>query len=270
MDFTAVRMATDGDFQALGLVCQGDILALRSFVPSTDKAKEERKSKLLILTHLLGTTPRKSKAASSRGKFSPSDDYPQSPPCKKTQTSKKIQVGWQHYSENEKRYVSVRLVKGGGTREISVPIQSSCVEVLSIMKEVYFPDGMSTFGDTDIMTFKFGNFKGEEVEEQFTLAKCIAKYKLIKVRLYLLTRAIDENDRELLKPVFDDGQDTVSDGLLGTSDGRNSLREDQDKECLDSLRKHQEKEQAKKEELLRCQKESAIQEKNANFQRVAM
>ena len=248
-------------FPSLGLVCQGDILALRSFVPSTDKAKEERKSKLLKLTHLLGTTPRKSKAASSRGKFSPSDDYPQSPPYKKIQTSKKIQVGWQRYGENEKRYVSVRLVKGGGTREISVPIQSSCVEVLSIMKEVYFPDGMSTFGDADIMTFKFGKFKGEEVEEQFTLAKYIAKYKLTKVRLYLLTRAIDDNDSELLKPVFDDGQDTVSDGLLGTSDGRNSLREDQDKECLDSLRKHKEKEQAKKEELLRCQEESAIREK---------
>ena len=112
----AVRMATDGDFQALGLVHRGDILALRSFVPSTDKAKEERKSKLLKLTHLLGTTSRKSKAAYSREKFCPSDDYPQSPPCKKTQTSKKIQTGWQHYSENEKRYVSVRLVKGGGTR----------------------------------------------------------------------------------------------------------------------------------------------------------
>ena len=103
-------------FPSLGLVCQGDILALRSFVPSTDKAKEERKSKLLKLTHLLGTIPRKSKAASSRGKFSLSGDYPQSPPCKKIQTSKKIQVGWQHYGENEKRYVSVRLVKGGGTR----------------------------------------------------------------------------------------------------------------------------------------------------------
>jgi len=50
MDFTAVRMAIDGDFQALGLVRRGDILALRSFVPSTDEAKEERKSKLLQLT----------------------------------------------------------------------------------------------------------------------------------------------------------------------------------------------------------------------------
>ena len=190
MDFTAVRMATDGDFRALGLVCRGDILALRSFVPSTDKAKEERKSKFLKLTHLLGTTSRKSNVASSRGKFCPSDDYPQSPPCKKIQTSKKIQIGWQHYSENEKRYVSVRLVTGGGTREISVPIQSSYVEVLRIMKEVYFPDGMSTFGDEDVMTFKVGNFKGEEVEERFTLAKYITKYKLTNVRLYLLTRPL--------------------------------------------------------------------------------
>ena len=69
-----MRMATDGDFHALGLVRRGDVLALRSFVPSTDKAKEERKSKLLKLTHLLGTTSRKSKAASSRGKVCPSAD----------------------------------------------------------------------------------------------------------------------------------------------------------------------------------------------------
>lgn len=151
-------------------------------------------------------------------------------------------------------------MKGGGTREISVPIESSYVEVLRIMKEVYFPDGMSTFGDGDIMIFKVGNFKGEEVQEQFTLAKYIAKYKLTKVRLYLLTRIIDDNDSELLKPVFDNGQDTVSDGLLGTSDERNSLREDQDKEYLDSLRKDQEKEQSKQEELLCRQEEFAIQE----------
>ena len=252
-----MRMATDKDFQALGLVRRGDILALRSFVPSTDKVKEERKSKLLKLTHLLGTTSRKSNVTSSRGKFCPSDDYPQSPPCIKT--SKKIQIGWQHYSENEKRYVSVRLVKGGGTGEISVPVQSSYVEVLRIMKEVYFPDGKSTFGDEDLMTFKVGNFKGE-VEEQFTLAKYITKYKRTKVRLYLLTRTIDDNDSELLKPVFGNGQDTVSDGLLSTSAERNSLREDQDNEYLDSLRKDQEKEQAKQEELLRRQEEFAIQE----------
>ena len=74
-----------------------------------------------------------------------------------------------------------------------------------------------------------------------------------------MTRTIDDNDSELLKPVFDNGQDTVSD-LLGASAKRNSLGEDQDKENLDSLRKDQEKEQAKQEELLRRQEEFAIQE----------
>ena len=62
------------------------------------------------------------------------------------------------------------------------------------MKEVYFPDGISSFGDADVMTFKVENFKWEEVDEQFTLANYIAKYKLTKVRLYLLTRSIDEDD----------------------------------------------------------------------------
>ena len=133
-----MRMATDGDFQALGLVRWGDILALRSIIPSGDKAKEERKSKLLRLTHLLGTSV-KSKATSSRARLSPPEDDSQSPPCKKTPTSKKIQIWWQHYNESERRYVSVRLLKGGGTREISVPMQSSYVEVLGIMKEVFFP-----------------------------------------------------------------------------------------------------------------------------------
>lgn len=255
-----MRTATDADFQALGLVRRGDILALRSFVPMSHKAKEDRKTKLLKLTHLLGTTSSKSKAASSRERSCPSDDDSQSKSCKKIQSFKKIQIGWQHYNEKEKRYVGVRLNKGGGTREISIPMQSSCAEVLPLMKEVYFPDGISSFGDADVMTFKVGNFKGEEVDEQFTLANYIAKYKLTKVRLYLLTRSIDEDDSVLMTPVFENEHVTISDGLKGTSDERKSLREIQDKEYLDSLMKDQEKEQAKKEELLRCQEKTTIQE----------
>lgn len=255
-----MRTATDADFQALGLLRRGDILALRSFVPMSHKAKEERKTKLLKLTHLLGTTSTKSKAASSRGRSSPSDDDFQSAPCKKIQSFKKIQIGWQHYNEKEKRYVSVRLNKGGGTREISVPMQSSSGDVLPLMKEVYFPEGISTFGEADVMTFKVANFKGEEVEEQFTLANYNAKYKLTKVRLYLLTRNIDEDYSDLMMPVFENEHATFSDGLKGSSDERKSLMEIQDKEYLDSLRKDQEKEQAKKEELLRCQEKITIQE----------
>ena len=111
-----MRTATDADFQALGLVCQGDILALRSFVPMSHKAKEDRKTTLLKLTHLLGTTSSKSKAASSRERSCPSDDDSQSKSCKNIQSFKKIQIGCQHYNKKKKRYVGVRLNKGGGTR----------------------------------------------------------------------------------------------------------------------------------------------------------
>ena len=257
-----MRTAEDADFQALGLVPRGDILALKSFVPLSHNAKEERKTKLLKLTHLLGTTSTKSKAASSRERSRPSADDSQSTPSKQIQSVKKIQIGWKHYNEKEKRHVSVRLNRGGGTRELSVPVQSSFGEVLPLMKEVYFPDGISSFGVADIMTFKVGNFQGEEAEEEFTLANYIAKYKLTKVRLYLLTRNIDEDqDSELMTPAFENDHVMSDDGLKGSSDERKSLREMQDEEYLDSLRRDQEKEQAKREELLRCQEKIIIQEK---------
>lgn len=58
------------------------------------------------------------------------------------------------------------------------------------MKEVYFFDGMFIFGDEDVMIFKVGNFKGEEVEERFILVRYIIKYKFINVRFYFLIRLL--------------------------------------------------------------------------------
>lgn len=72
----------------------------------------------------------------------------------------------------------MQLNRGGeGTRELYVPVQGSFGEVLPLMKEIHFSGGVA-----DVMTFKIGNFKGEEAEQKFTLANYIAKYKLTKVR----------------------------------------------------------------------------------------
>lgn len=72
-----------------------------------------------------------------------------------------VQIGWQHYNEKETRNLSVQLKRDRGTREISVPIRTSSGEVLPLLKEVYFPEGISTFGDVNVMIFKVANFKGE-------------------------------------------------------------------------------------------------------------
>ena len=78
MDSTAVRMASDKDFQALGLQRRGDILALRSFVSSgaADEEKEGKKRKLLLLSKQLGSksTKKKTSSSSPRGKFQSSKD----------------------------------------------------------------------------------------------------------------------------------------------------------------------------------------------------
>lgn len=67
MDFTAVRLASDYDFHALGLTRRGDILALRSFVLGDEK--EAKKRKLLRLAKQLSAklTKKKTGSAGPRG-----------------------------------------------------------------------------------------------------------------------------------------------------------------------------------------------------------
>ena len=189
-------------------------------------------------------------------------------------SSKKVQVGWQHFNNQENRYVGVRMVKGGGTRELSIPLNASSREVLDLMKDVFFPDGISAFGSTNEMTLKLGKFKCEEVNEDFTLAKYIAKHKLTKVRLYILTRLsekqekksevhyVSDDDSDLLTPAFGAKGTSPRDhsDLLGSSEERKSLRESQDKGKLDSLANDRAKESKKREELLQCQEVTARQE----------
>ena len=68
MDFAAVGMASDSDFQALDIRRRGDTLALRSFVSSDEEnletEKEAKKRKLLELTKLLAFKSLKKKPGS--------------------------------------------------------------------------------------------------------------------------------------------------------------------------------------------------------------
>ena len=269
-----MQMASDQDFQSLGLTRRGDILALRSFVltdvDDPDKEKEGKKRKLLELTKQLASksTKKKTGSPSPRGTVrSLEDDSPSL-----TQRSKRIQIGWMHFNDKEKRYVAVCMAKGGGTRELSFPLQATSGEIMDAMKDVFFQDGMSLFGPTHEMTFKLGNFRCEEINEEFTLAQYIAQHKLTKVRLYILSKTSiskkpekvsandsdSEDNTDLLTPVFETKQQTSD--LLGCSEERESLKASQEKEYQASLAKDQAKERGKREELLRCKEKTARQE----------
>ena len=57
------------------------------------------------------------------------------------------------YNEKDSRYVAVRMAKGGGTREVPLPLESTSEEVIEAMKGIFFLDRSSVFGNTDRMTF---------------------------------------------------------------------------------------------------------------------
>ena len=263
------------DFHALGLTRRGDILALPSFVLGDEK--EAKKRKLLELTKQLSSkqTKKKTGCTGRQGTKKSSQDETSSP----TQHLKRIQIGWMHYNDKENRYVAVHMGKGGGTREVSFPIQATSAAMMDEIKIYFFRTEMSVFGRTNAMTFKLGNFTRQEINKEFTLERYIEEHKLSKVRLYILSKIIpqekksevhdiSDDDSELLTPVFDS---VTSSRLVGSSEERRVLRALQEKEHLESLAADQAKESDKQEELLRCQEKAARQERlrEARASRVA-
>ena len=241
---TAIMTAKDEELQALGLIHRGDILALRAFAEKgeemgdTDRV-EKKKSLLKSL---------KEKFSGERlSKKSKNASPPAKKRCQSNKSSgfRKVYAGWQHYDNKKKRYISVRLINGGGMRDIDVAVNATKEELINQMKSVFFPDGNCAFGKTYEMQFTIGNFKCEEItDEGFTLSQYIARHRLSKCRIYILTKRYDdmiwtdsENEEDIHIPV----PTSVAEDAFGTSSECNSLLSKQSDEHSDSLANEQEK-----------------------------
>lgn len=58
-----------------------------------------------------------------------------------------IHLEWLHFDPSQRRYVSVPLLKGGGTRTISVEDDSNVQDLVKIGKSIFFPNGENLFGN---------------------------------------------------------------------------------------------------------------------------
>ena len=173
----------------------------------------------------------------------------------------KVSVGWQHFDDKKNRYVSVRMGRGGGTRDIVFPLCATKEEIMKEMLDIFFPSGKCVFGDSSIMKFALGNFKCDEIKDgDFTVGKYIAQHKLSKVRLYLLSMSEEMNEsvslsdsEDELPPAFGilDDEPQSSNTLLGSSVQRSGLREEQDAEFRESLFQDQQMEIKKQQEIER-------------------
>ena len=202
MDVRAISLASDEYLKELGIVAQGDILSLKAFTTgqlgkkldasncdeeSQQKSREQRK-KMLIEKLLLGKKKgldRKSVKDSKEKKAKVTCVEAVLPKVK----TRKVKLAWQHYNVEVKRYVMVRESTGGGQREMPISTTANQSEILTILSDLFFPDGESSRGQSSEMDFYLGNFKCEVIfDDDFSLGKYINANKLTKPRLYLLSK----------------------------------------------------------------------------------
>lgn len=118
----------------------------------------------------------------------------------------------------KKKYTRVSLVKGGGTRKVDLPCDFNREAVIRYAVKLFFPEEEYA-GCTSDVTYELGNFKQKPVNnlvdsngavQEFTVQKYCELCKTHQFNLYLLVKQHpgdedeDKDDKDLLKPVFDD------------------------------------------------------------------
>lgn len=302
MDCEAISHTPDHVLEKLGLK-KGDVYALKAMCTrKSDSAKcndpmEVRKRRLVeeILSGRQGRQVKEKKKETNENSVI-SSARPK---------LRRISLGWMHFNSNRQKYVSVRAIKGGGTRNLDLPQHTTRDEVIEEGKRLFYENGESIEGKACDMEFELVNFKEEIIrslkdkegkEVPFTIQGYFEAHKLSRVYLYLASKPAPiielseeedcevkstDSESELDKPALsndkledkgriwranlnaalkerhsanqeDDGDD---DGiqcitpLIGNSDERTTLRDEQNSAFKLSLEADQKKERDKIESL---------------------
>ena len=219
MDFDAIQFASDSILEEYGLKAAGQRFSLRWFCKtkiqersatggSSIEPKEMRKRRLLEELRKMSKRNINEEHASNAHHSNTGK-----PGAGKT---RKIQLGWMHYNDEKGKYVPVRLQSGGGTRDVSISVDANAEDIIKEAVKLFYPNGKSMcHGMASRMNLQLGNFKGELVQdnnspanngdEMFTLQNYIAKNKLSRVRIYLMSKEKTEEDQIL--EVYDSSSD---------------------------------------------------------------
>ena len=265
MDGSAVIYCPESFLIELGLKTKGDLYALRLFCEREEKKgknkdMEERKQHLI---EKLRSTK------GSRVKGSASESKRVSPSSNIKPRWRKFEMGWLHFSEEKGRYLAVRQSTGGGTRSISLPGTSKTSDIIDEARNLFFPQGESTFGSWLDMDYDLANFRGEKMDKlttsegkeiEFSLQSYFNLYKLTRVRLCLKTKRKEQFLEET--KVGESDTEVRNSRLLGSSQERAQLKETQNEKYEESLRidraKKRQKEEALMEEISRAKKVEEI------------
>ena len=115
---------------------------------------------------------------------------------KKLNSKRKINLGWLHFDPNKGDFVTVRSSKGGGIREVALPLITNKDAIIEAGKSLFFPSGDSTFGPEHAMEFGIANFQQQDLATinvdglclPFTLQRYIEMTKFARIRIYLTSK----------------------------------------------------------------------------------
>ena len=111
------------------------------------------------------------------------------------------------FNKSKIKFVSVRYARGGGSRTLDVPLNATKQELIEMVKDVLFAEGVAPIGKASDFTFDLANFKGEALnklrdsdghEQPFTIQGYFETSKLTRVQLYLTCQPCEDSDDEVL------------------------------------------------------------------------
>ena len=128
MDVSAILNADDKLLKDMGLIKDGDRVSLRGFckscsLPENEQSDEKKKQEKKTSWSFLGKKERKQSPVFSQKRTRSDHTFHTGKP-EKVKT-KMVHFGWKHYNEDLDSYVLVPLAKGGGTRQLNLPVSTS-------------------------------------------------------------------------------------------------------------------------------------------------
>ena len=199
MDKVAVNAAEDTLLQEFGLVARGDIVALRAYCYDVKAVN--------VSTDILKDAITNNKRLFSSA-TSPKLKY------------RSVLFGWLHYVPRQKKYINVRSKKGGGCRNVSMQLSATKDDLLKAAKNVFFDGNNTQFGSVNSLNVELGTFCeniiGERLELDgkiinFTLRDYVKKFKLCKIRLYILTKRKTFIQQVALDEVYSQNESSSTD-----------------------------------------------------------
>lgn len=104
--------------------------------------------------------------------------------------TRRMELGWMNYSEEDSEFKQVRAAKGGGTRHVSIERQAKVGDIKTIAERLFFPEGKSKYLELKGLHSDMRDISHRPIDEECTVEELYEETKVKLLRQYLCTRKL--------------------------------------------------------------------------------